>query len=135
MWKLHVDAASRLADVLIPAMAGARQRARGVDWQPLLQAGRSQYAARPRPRDCAGEELAAEVAPQGVTVNVVSPAATATGMLADPKRAAQRRCCRRWAIDRASRGGSTGRLPAPANAAAITGQDIQICGGGSSLAR
>ena len=67
-------------------------------------------------------------------MNVVSPAATATGMLNDPARQGS-----------APRLPPIGRLIEPAeiaalvgflseSAAAITGQDIAICGG-SSLAR
>ncbi|WP_043112941.1 SDR family oxidoreductase, partial [Pseudacidovorax intermedius] len=74
-------------------------------------------------------------AAQGVTVNVISPGATATGMLQDPARAGS-----------APRLPPIGRLIEPAEiaalatfllspqAAAITGQDIAICGG-SSLPR
>jgi NAD(P)-dependent dehydrogenase (short-subunit alcohol dehydrogenase family) len=72
------------------------------------------------------------VAPYGVTVNVVSPAATQTSMLEDPARAGS-----------APRLPPIGRLIQPQEiaslvgyllsppAAAITGQDIQVCGGAS----
>ena len=89
MWRLHVVAASRLAEALLPAMAAAghgrvvligSRVARG-------KAGRGQYAATKAALVSLARSWAAEVVAQGVTVNVVSPAATATAMTADPARA------------------------------------------------
>lgn len=137
MWKLHVDAATQLADVLIPKMT-ERGRGRVVLIGSRVasgMAGRSQYAATKAALIALARSWAAEVAPRGVTVNVVSPAATATAMLEDPSRASA-----------APKLPPLGRLIQPEevaalvkfllspHAAAITGQDIQICGG-SSLAR
>ncbi len=136
MWKLHVDAATRLAEALIPAMASRGQGrvvligSRVAGGMP----GRSQYAGTKAALIALAKSWAAEVAPNGVTVNVVSPAATATAMLADPNRTAA-----------TPKLPPIGRLIQPEEiaalvsfllspiAAAITGQDIQICGG-SSLA-
>lgn len=134
MWRLHVDCVSRMANLLVPGMARRRHGrvvlvgsrvARGI-------AGRSQYAASKAALVSLARSWAAEVAPQGVTVNVVSPAATRTAMLEDPGRAAT-----------APKLPPIGRLIEPdeitslvayllsATAAAITGQDIQVCGGAS----
>ncbi len=137
MWRLHVDAATRLADALVPAMA-ARGRGRVVFIGSRVaqgMPGRGQYAATKAALIALARSWAAEVAGQGVTVNVVSPAATATGMLADPARAgsAPRLPPIGRLIDPAEIAALTGYLLSPA-AAAITGQDIAICGG-SSLAR
>ena len=133
-WRLHVQATTRLADAVLPAMA-ARGRGRVVlvgsrVWRGL--AGRSQYAASKAALVSLARSWAAEVVAQGVTVNVVSPAATDTPMLADPARATS-----------APRLPPIGRLIHPQEvaalvgyllrpeAAAITGQDIAICGGAS----
>lgn len=134
MWKLHVDVAVRMAQILTPEMA-----ARGDGRVVLIgsrvaqgMAGRSQYAASKAALVALARSWAAELAPQGVTVNVVSPAATQTAMLDDPARAAS-----------APRMPPIGRLIQPdeiaalvhflmsREAAAITGQDIAICGGAS----
>ncbi|WP_295856233.1 SDR family oxidoreductase [uncultured Xylophilus sp.] len=137
MWRLHTQCATLLADRLLPAMAAAgRGRcvllgSRVADGLP----GRSQYAATKAALVALARSWAAEVAAQGVTVNVVSPAATRTAMLDDPARAAA-----------APRLPPIGRLIEPSEiaalvlfllspaAAAITGQDLRICGG-ASLAR
>ena len=137
MWRLHVDAASRLADAIVPAMA---QRGSGrvvFIGSRVAQgmAGRGQYAATKAALIALARSWAAEVAGQGVTVNVVSPAATATGMLSDPARAgsAPRLPPIGRLIEPTEIAALVGFLLSP-SAAAITGQDIAICGG-SSLSR
>ena len=134
MWRLHVDSVSRIARLLLPVMAEARRGrvvligsrvARGI-------AGRSQYAATKAALVSLARSWAAEVVASGVTVNVVSPAATQTAMLEDPSR-----------LNTAPKVPPLGRLIQPGEvaslvgyllspaAAAITGQEIQICGGAS----
>ena len=134
MWRLHVQAATQLADALLPAMAQAghgrmvlvgSRVARGI-------AGRSQYAASKAAVASLARSWAAEVVTAGVTVNVVAPAATQTGMLSDPAR--QGTPSRIPPIGRLIQPEEVASLIAyllsPA-AAAITGQEIQICGGTS----
>lgn len=134
MWRVHVHAAVRLADALAPAMA-----ARGFGRIVLLGSrvaqgmpGRSQYAACKAALVALARSWAAELVARGVTVNVVSPAATRTPMLDDPARASS-----------AARVPPIGRYIEPRevaalvtyllgdDAGAITGQELAICGGAS----
>jgi 3-oxoacyl-[acyl-carrier protein] reductase len=134
MWRLHVESIARIANLVLPAMAAAR------DGRVVLigsrvaagKAGRSQYAATKAALIALARSWAAEVIGAGVTVNVVSPAATETAMLNDPARKSESPVLP-----------PLGRLIRPEeiaamvvyllspNAGAITGQDIQICGGAS----
>ncbi len=137
MWQLHVDAASRLANALLPRMAAAG-RGRMVLIGSRVSSGmpgRSQYAASKAALVALARSWAAEVVGRGVTVNVVSPAATDTPMLVDPARETSKP--KLPPLGRLIRPDEVAALVAyllSDVAAAITGQDIQICGG-SSLSR
>jgi NAD(P)-dependent dehydrogenase (short-subunit alcohol dehydrogenase family) len=115
MWQLHVDAAVRLGQRILPLMRQARL-----------------YAASKSALIALAKSWAAECVRDGITVNVVSPAATATPMLLDPQR-----------VSTPPRLPPIGRLIQAEEvaemvyflmrpeAAAITGQDVVICGGAS----
>ena len=134
MWQVNVAAAAGIANLVLPAMCAAGQ-GRAVLIGSRVSRGiarRSQYAATKAALVALARSWAIETVESGVTVNVISPAATDTGMLTDPARSGT-----------APRMPPIGRFIQPAEiaaltvfllspeAAAITGQDIAICGGAS----
>lgn len=134
MWRLHVAAASRLADAMVPAMARRGHGRVVLIGSRVAQgmAGRGQYAATKAALLALARSWAAEVAARGVTVNVISPAATQTAMLEDPARAGS--APRLPPIGRLIQPGEIAALVGyllSGQASAITGQDIAICGGAS----
>lgn len=132
MWRVHVDAAAFLADRLVQRMpAGGRILligSRTANGAPT----RSQYAATKAALVGMARSWAAELAPRGITVNVIAPGATDTPFLHDPARA-----------HTPPRMPPIGRFIAPEEVAAmaaflaseyggaITGQQIVMCGGAS----
>jgi NAD(P)-dependent dehydrogenase (short-subunit alcohol dehydrogenase family) len=132
LWRIHVDAAIGLADHLAPRLSdGGRivligsRAARGV-------VAKSQYGAAKAAMIALARAWAKELVGRGITVNVVAPAATETAMMSDPARAIV-----------APETPPIGRRIKPEevaalvhfllseDAAAITGQEISICGGAS----
>lgn len=133
LWQVHVQAAAMLVNSLagrLPDVTGrivliGSRTATGL-------AGRSQYAACKAALVGMARSWAAELAPRGVTVNIVAPGATRTPMLADP--------ARRGSLPVLP---PMGRYVEPSEVAAavcfllgseagaITGQQLVLCGGAS----
>jgi 3-oxoacyl-[acyl-carrier protein] reductase len=132
LWRIHVDAAIRLADHFAPrltdggriVMIGSRA-ARGI-------AAKSQYGAAKAALTALARAWALELIGRGITVNVVAPAATETAMLADPDRVIVPP--QTPPLGRRIRPDEIAALVSfllSEDAAAITGQEISICGGAS----
>ena len=132
LWRLHVEAASLLADQLVPNMPDGGRIVLIGSRTASGAAGRSQYAASKAALVAMARSWALELAPRGITANVVAPAATETPMLRDPARSALPP--RLPPIGRFVRpeevAAATAFLLGP-EAGAITGQQIVICGGSS----
>lgn len=132
MWRLHVEAATQLVDRLAGRLAdGGRVILIGSrTWQGA--AGRSQYAATKAALVGLVRSWAMELAPRGITANIIAPGATDTPMLRDPGRQGT-----------PPRVPPLGRFVSPEEVAAytafiagplagaITGQTLVMCGGAS----
>ena len=132
MWRVHVLAAQVLADALLPQLSdGARivlvgsRVAQGA-------AGRSAYAATKSALLGMVRSWAAELAPRGITANVIAPGATDTPFLHQPGRSSSPP--RLPPIGRLVQAEEVAGLAAfllgPLGGA-ITGQQIVMCGGAS----
>ncbi|MCA2226280.1 SDR family NAD(P)-dependent oxidoreductase [Nonomuraea aurantiaca] len=132
MWRVHVEAAT----VLVNALAGAiRPGGRVVligSRTMAGAAGKSQYAATKAALAGLSRSWAMELAPRGITVNVVAPGPTDTPMLRDPGRAATPP--RVPPLGRFIRpeevAGLTAFLLGP-EGGSVTGQHLVMCGGAS----
>jgi NAD(P)-dependent dehydrogenase (short-subunit alcohol dehydrogenase family) len=132
MWRLHVDAPTRLVNAVLPKIVdGGRiviigsRTATGV-------AGKSQYAATKSALIGLTRSWAMELAPRRITVNVVAPGPTATAMLDDPARASTppRLPPLGRFVDPDEVAALTALLLGP-EGGSITGQQLVICGGAS----
>ena len=132
LWRLHVDVAFQLADLLAPVLPDGGRVVLLGSRAAAGAPGRSQYAAGKAALVAMARSWAAELAPRGITVNVVAPAATDTPMLRDPARAAT--LPRLPPIGRYIRpeevAALVGFLLGPFGGA-ITGQQLVVCGGSS----
>jgi NAD(P)-dependent dehydrogenase (short-subunit alcohol dehydrogenase family) len=132
MWRLHVEVAERLANALAPRLPTGGRIVLIGSRTASGAAGRGQYAATKAALVALARSWAIELAPRGITVNVVAPAATDTPMLRDPVRstiAPKRPPIGRFIKPEEVAG--TVAFLLSADAAAITGQQLVICGGSS----
>jgi NAD(P)-dependent dehydrogenase (short-subunit alcohol dehydrogenase family) len=131
MWAVHVRALVLLAKALCPSMPpGGRLLAIGSR-ASAGAAGKSQYAACKAAVTALIRSWALELAPRGVTANVVAPAATATPMLSrDDRTVAPVTPPIGRFIEPEEIAAYAAFLLSP-DAAAITGQELLVCGGAS----
>jgi len=132
MWRLHVEVAAMLANAIAPNLPEGGRIVLIGSRTASGAAGRSQYAATKAALIGMARSWAIELAPRGITVNVVAPAATETPMLQDPTRGNV--AARVPPIGRFVRPEEVAALTAfilSEEAAAITGQQMVICGGSS----
>ncbi len=132
MWRLHVHVAALIADRIAPRLPPGGRIVLIGSRTAAGAAGRSQYAATKAALVGMARSWAIELAPRGVTVNVIAPAATDTPMLRDKARGTV--APRTPPIGRFVRPEEVAALAAfvlSEEAAAITGQQLVICGGSS----
>jgi 3-oxoacyl-[acyl-carrier protein] reductase len=132
MWRVNVDSAAFLAGHLAPRLPSGGRIVLVGSRLSAGAANRSLYAATKAALVALARSWAIELVDRGITVNVVAPGATDTPMLRDPQRGSD-----------PPRLPPIGRLITPQEvaatvaflmspqAAAITGQEIVICGGAS----
>lgn len=132
MWRLHVQAAESLANGLLADMTDGSRivliGSRVANGAPT----RSQYAATKAALIGMARSWAAELAPRGITVNVIAPGATDTPFLYDPARAQTQP--KMPPIGRFVQAEEVAELAAfliGPFGGAMTGQHLVMCGGAS----
>lgn len=132
LWKLHIQVAEVLADRLVNKLPQGGRIVLLGSRTSSGAAGRSQYVATKSAMIGMVRSWAAELAPRGITVNIVAPGATETPMLNQPGR--QSSPPKLPPIGRFIQpqevADQVAYLLSP-SAAAITGQQLVICGGAS----
>lgn len=132
LWHLHVATGELLAGTFAPRMAAGGRIVLIGSRTSRGAAGRSQYVATKAAMVGMARSWAAELAPRGITVNVVAPGATETPMLLQPGRASSPP--KLPPMGRYVQPQEVAELVAyllSPSAAAITGQELVICGGAS----
>jgi 3-oxoacyl-[acyl-carrier protein] reductase len=132
MWRLHVDAAVRLADAVVPGMPDGGRIVLIGSRASKGSANRAQYAASKAALSGLATSWALELVPRRITANIISPAAADTAMGQDPARAGVKPKVPPFGslIDPTEIAGLASFLLS-ADARNITGQEIFVCGGAS----
>lgn len=132
MWRLHVDAPSRLVDGLVQRIRDGGRIVLVGSRTSTGVAGKSQYAATKAALEALSRSWAMELADRRVTVNVVAPGPTRTPMLDDPGRAATPPVLPPLGrfVEPEEVAGLVGFLLGP-DGRSITGQRLVVCGGAS----
>jgi len=132
LWYLHVQVAQMMANALQPQMTQGDRIVLLGSRTSRGAANRSQYVGTKAAMVGMARSWAAELAPQGVTVNVIAPGATETPMLLQPGRASSPP--KLPPIGRYIKPKEIAALAGfilSSAADAITGQELVICGGAS----
>lgn len=132
IWRLHVQVAEVLADRLVDKLPQGGRIVLLGSRTSSGAAGRSQYVTTKSAMIGMVRTWAAELAPRGITVNIVAPGATETPMLNQPGR--QSSPPKLPPIGRFIQPQEVADLVCyllSPSAAAITGQQLVICGGAS----
>jgi NAD(P)-dependent dehydrogenase (short-subunit alcohol dehydrogenase family) len=132
MWAVHVRGAELVVSGLLRLLVdGGRIVLVGSRTMTGVP-GKSQYAGTKAALAAMARAWAAELAPQGVTVNVVAPGPTRTAMLDDPNRASVPPVVPPLGrLVEPSEVASLTRFLLEPTGAMVTGQTIVICGGAS----
>ncbi|MEP8627144.1 SDR family NAD(P)-dependent oxidoreductase [Enterobacter mori] len=132
LWRLHVQACEVLFNHFAPRMASGGRLVAIGSRTSRGAAGRSQYVATKAAMVGMIRSWAAELAPRGITANVVAPGATQTPMLSSPGReTSPPKCPPLGRLIRPEEVAGLVNFLLSEEAAAITGQEIAICGGAS----
>ncbi|WP_158785246.1 SDR family NAD(P)-dependent oxidoreductase [Pantoea sp. BAV 3049] len=132
LWHLHITVAECLANTFAPAMTEGGRIVLLGSRTSTGAAGRSQYVATKSAMKGMVRSWATELAPRGITANIVAPGATATPMLNMPGRESsppKLPPIGRY-IQPEEVAGLVSYLLSPA-AGAMTGQELVLCGGAS----
>tara|TARA_R110001606_G_scaffold170438_1_gene315866 strand:+ start:20140 stop:20820 length:681 start_codon:yes stop_codon:yes gene_type:complete len=132
MWQVHVNAAAAIVQSLAPRMENGGRIVLIGSRVSSGAANKSLYAASKSAYIGFSRSIAAELAIRAITVNVVSPAATDTPMLHDPKRAGNTPVLPPFGryVKPEEIAGTVAFLLSDA-AAAMTGQQLVVCAGSS----
>ncbi|HEY8718653.1 SDR family oxidoreductase [Pengzhenrongella sp.] len=132
LWRLHVQAPTQLVNGLVGRLRDGGRIALIGSRTSSGAAGKSQYAASKAALVGLARSWAMELAPRGITVNVVAPGPTDTPMLVDPERA--HLPARTPPLGRFVQPGEVAGLVAyllGPDGGSLTGQQLVVCGGAS----